>query len=118
MEAFDIGAIFSLVVAGFVVFQALAGEGGMAQRLTRGAGRLAMVAAFAGFIAAAAVSTLVGTQIKGVAGMGQDTASKARRWDEATQWSLPKREMLSLIVPGPVRLPDGYAHRIASGVAG
>ena len=100
MEAFDIGAIFSVVVAGFIVFQALAGEGTVPQRLTRGAGRLAVVVAFAGFIAASAVSSLVGTQIKGVANMGQDAASKAQRWDEATQWSLPKRETLSFLVPG------------------
>ena len=100
MEAFDIGAIFSMVVAGFVVFQALAGEGTAPQRLVRGAGRLAVVVAFAAFIAISAVSTLVGTQIKGVAGMGQDAASKAQRWDEATQWSMPKAETLGILVPG------------------
>jgi len=32
--------------------------------------------------------------------MGLDAASKAHHWDEATQWSLPKAEALSLIVPG------------------
>ena len=100
MEAFDIGAIFSLVVAGFVVFQALVEEGTTAQRLGRGIGRLALVAGFAGFIAFQAVTGLIGTQIQGVAGMGQDTASKAQRWDEATTWSLPKGEALSLFVPG------------------
>ncbi len=100
MESFDIGAIFSIVIAAFVVFQPLAGEGAAPQKLARGLGRLAVVGTFALFIAASAVTTLVGTQIKGVAGMGQDTGSKAQRWDEATQWSLPKREVLSLIVPG------------------
>ena len=100
MEAFDIGAVFSLVVAGFVAFQALAGEGTTPHRLARCATRLALVAACAAFIAASTLIGLVGTQIKGVAGMGQDAASKAQRWDEATQWSLPKREVLSLIVPG------------------
>jgi len=100
MEAFDIGAIFSIVVAGFVVCQALVGEGTPSKRLTRGAGRLAVVVAFAGFIAAATVTTLISTQIKGVAGMGQDAASKAQRWDEATIWSMPKAETLSMIVPG------------------
>ena len=100
MEAFDIGAIFSLVVATFVVFQALAGEGTTSKRLGWGMARLGVVVVCAGLIAASAVSTLVGTQIKGVAGMGQDAASKAQRWDEATQWSLPKAETLSLLVPG------------------
>jgi hypothetical protein len=100
MEAFDIGAIFSIVVAAFVVFQALVCEGTASQRLTRCAGRLALVVAFAAFIAVSSVVGLVGTQIKGVAGMGQDAASKAQRWDEATMWSMPKAEALSMIVPG------------------
>src|ERR1019366_194881 len=89
-----------LVVAAFVVFQALAGEGTMPRRLAAGVVRLAVVVVFAAFIAISAVSSLVSTQIKGVAGMGQDAASRAERWDEATQWSLPKAETLSLIVPG------------------
>jgi hypothetical protein len=100
MEAFDIGAIFSLVVAAFVVVQPLAGEGTMPKKLAAGALRLAVVVVFAAFIAISAVSTLVSTQIKGVAGMGQDAASKAQRWDEATMWSMPKAEALSMIVPG------------------
>jgi len=111
MEAFDIGAIFSLVVAAFVVYQALAGEGTMPGRLTAGVARLAVVAAFAAFIAISAVSSLVSTQIQGVAGMGQDAASKAQRWDEATMWSMPKAEALSMIVPGlygfRMDTPDG-----------
>ena len=112
MEAFDIGAIFSLVVAAFVVFQALAGEGTMQRRSWPAASaRLAVVVGFAAFIAISAVSTLVSTQIKGVAGMGQDAASKAQRWDEATQWSMPKAEALSMFVPGlfgfRMDTPDG-----------
>ncbi len=100
MEAFDIGAIFSIVVAAFVVFQAFAGEGTAPRRLGRGIARLTLVAGCAAFIAASAVSGLVSTQIKGVAGMGQDAASKAQRWDEATQWSMPKAETLSIFIPG------------------
>ena len=101
MEAFDIGAIFSVVVAAFVVFQSLAGGRDNAEEgWPRGVVRLAVVVVFAAFIAISAVSTLIGTQIKGVVGMGQDAASKAQRWDEATQWSLPKAEALSLFVPG------------------
>ena len=114
MEAFDIGAIFSMAIAAFVLFQALAGQGAPAQRLIGGAGRLAVVVVFACFIAASTVSGLVGTQIKGVANMGQDAESKARRWDEATQWSMPKAETLSILIPGiygfrmdtPMGLPE------------
>jgi hypothetical protein len=100
MEGFDIGAIFSVIVAAFVVFQALAGEGTAPRKLAVGVLRLTLIVAFAAFIAISAVSSLVGTQIKNVAGMGQDEASKAQRWDEATMWSLPKAETLSLFVPG------------------
>jgi hypothetical protein len=111
MEAFDIGAIFSLAVAAFAVFQALADEGTMAKTLGRGIGRLAVVVLFSGFIAASAVNTLVSTQIKGVAGMGQDVTTKAQRWDEATQWSMPKGETLGIVVPGlygfRMDTPDG-----------
>ena len=111
MEAFDIGAIFSVVVAAFVVFQALTGEGTVPRKLAAGVVRLAVVVVFSAFIAISAVSTLVSTQIKGVAGMGQDAASKAQHWDEATQWSLPKTETLGLIVPGlfgyRMDTPDG-----------
>ena len=100
MEAFDIGAIFSIMVAAFVIFQSLAGKGPAVKKLALGARRLGVVVVFAGFIAASAVSSLVSTQIKGVAGMGQDSESRAQRWDEATEWSLPKAEALSLVVPG------------------
>jgi len=99
-EAFDIGAIFSVVVAVFVLFQGLSGEGPVPKKLAAGMARLALVVLCAAFIAVSAVVGLVSTQIKGVAGMGQDAESKAQRWDEATMWSLPKVETLSLLVPG------------------
>ncbi|MEI2725311.1 MAG: hypothetical protein V9H26_17860 [Verrucomicrobiota bacterium] len=100
MEAYDIGALFSLFVAAFVVVQALVSDGPVAKRIVNGLGRLAVVAGCAGFIAAAALMTLVGTQVKGVAGMGQDAASKAARWSQATQFSIPKVELLGIAVPG------------------
>lgn len=98
-ESYDIGALFSLAVAALVVAQALVGEGKPARRMASGFGRLAVVAGCAGFIAAATLATLVGTQIKGVVGMGQDAEAKAARWQQATQWSLPKSEALGLFVP-------------------
>ncbi len=119
MEAFDIGALFSLFVAAFVVYQALAAEGPLPRRLVNGAGRLAGVALFAAFIAAAALATLIGTQIKGVAGMAQDAETKAHAWNEKTQWSLPKSEALGILVPGlfgfRMDTPDGGAYWGAGG---
>ncbi|HOX58932.1 MAG TPA: polysaccharide biosynthesis/export family protein [Candidatus Paceibacterota bacterium] len=100
MEAFDIGALFSLVVAVFVLFQAWAGAGVAAQRLVRGVVRVALVAGCAAFMAASVVTGLVSTQILGITGTQQDQRTKWERWDWATQWSLPKSETLSLIVPG------------------
>jgi hypothetical protein len=119
MEGFDIGALFSLCFAAFVFYSAWVSEGPLVQKLAKGIGALALVAVFAGFIAAQALSVLIGTGIKGVAGAGQDAESKAQRWDWATQWSLPKRETLSFIVPGlfgyRMDTPDGGNYWGASG---
>jgi len=110
-EAFDIGAIFSLLFAAHVFYSALAGEGALAQRIGRGVGRVALVAAFAAFIAAQGLNVLIATNIKGVAGAQQDAQTKAFQWNFATQWSLPKLETLSLFVPGlfgyRLDTPDG-----------
>jgi hypothetical protein len=101
MEASDIGAMFSLFVAAFVLFKALTDENGaLLIKLGRGVGRIAIIAVFAGFIATQTVVSLVGSQITGIAGTGQDTETKAQHWDWATQWSVPKIEALSLFIPG------------------
>jgi hypothetical protein len=99
-EAYDIGALFSMFVGVFVVAQALAGDGSIAKRVVEGIGRLAIVSICAGLIACAALMTLVGTQVKGIAGMGQDAESKAARWHQAVTYSIPKLETLGMIVPG------------------
>jgi hypothetical protein len=44
--------------------------------------------------------TLITTQIQGVSGTAQDNKTKEERWDWATQWSLPKAELLRVIIPG------------------
>lgn len=112
IEASDIGALFSLVIAAFVMYQSLVdGAAPFVSRVARGVGRTILVAAFAGFIAANAVLLLIGANITGVAGAKQDEQTKAAHWDFATQWSLPKDETLSLIVPGlfgfRMDTPDG-----------
>jgi hypothetical protein len=101
IEAADIGAILSVFVAIFVFYKAVADEGGsVAAKAGRGIGQVAMIAAFAGFIALHTVILLVGTQISGIAGTGQDAETKARNWNFATSWSEPKVETLGLFVPG------------------
>jgi hypothetical protein len=114
VEAYDIGALFSLVVAAFVVFQCLSGEGAWIKRAGSGFGRLIVVILGAVFIASATLLSLVGTQVKGVVGMSQDAETKAMRWDQATQWSIPKAEVLSLVIPNffgaRMDTPEGGAY--------
>jgi hypothetical protein len=98
-EAFDIGALFSLVVAAFVVMQAISSEGPVLKNVFLGGIRLVLVAGAAGFIAAGSVGSLVGTQIQGVSNMGQDAESRQRRWEEATMWSTYPGEMIGVLVP-------------------
>ena len=100
VEAADIGALLSLVVAAFAFFQALAEDNApLASRVARGFWRTAVVAIFAGFIAAYSVSVLITANIIGIAGTKQDEASKAANYDKATQWSVPKKETLALFIP-------------------
>ncbi len=101
MEGYDNGAIFSLYSAAFLVFVTAteaAPTGG--RKAVRGLIRLAVITAAAVFIAAQALTTLVGTQLQGnpdTAAAGQTAAEK---WDFTTQWSLPKMEALRVIIPG------------------
>ena len=101
IEAADIGAIFSVFIAAFVLFKALNEEGvPPVRKIFGGISRVAIVAVFAGFLALQTVLALVGSNITGIAGTGQDTETKLAHWDWATQWSLPKTETLGLVVPG------------------
>ncbi len=119
MEAADMGAIFSVYVAAFVVYQAWAAEGSKGKNLALGLTQTAVVAVFAAFLAAQALSVLVATQVQGVVGTQQDTRTKEERWDFATQWSLPKAEALGLVVPGlfgyRMDTPDGGNYWGAAG---
>lgn len=111
IEAADIGALFSLVVAAYVCFQAWIGPGSPGSRIARGGMRTALVAVCAVLIAAQTLLALVTVGIKGVAGTQQDAQTRAEKWDWATQWSLPKREALGIVVPGlfgyRMDTPDG-----------
>jgi hypothetical protein len=101
MQGADIGAIFSVFIAAFVLFKTLVDESGpVAARLGRAGVRVAVIAVFAGFMAVQTVVSLFGTSISGVAGTAQDAETKARQWNWATQWSFPKVESLGLFVPG------------------
>lgn len=103
MEGADNGAIFSLFVAAFVFFKSLVAEGApMAKRIGLGIGRVAVIACFAGLVAAQTISGLLGAYVVGSAGMGNDQNKETplEHWDWATQWSLPKTETIGVFVPG------------------
>lgn len=121
MEAFDIGAIFSLFTAAFIAFQSWNTCETLPKRLVAAGLRVAVVALLAAFVSAAALITLVGTQIRGVAGVDSAISEQNRqeRWDWATQWSLPKREVADILVPGiygfRMDTPEGGAYWGAGG---
>ncbi len=118
MQGADIGAIFSVFIAAFVLFKALVDESGsVAAKLGRSVGRVAVIAIFAGFIAIQTIVSLVGTSISGIAGTAQDAESKARQWGFCTQWSEPKTETLGHLCAWIVRLQNGHAeqHGLFSG---
>jgi hypothetical protein len=101
MQGADIGAIFSVFIAAFVLVKTLTEESGsVAARLGRAGVRVAVIAVFAGFMAVQTVVSLFGTSISGIAGTAQDAETKARQWNYCTQWSFPKSETLGLFVPG------------------
>ena len=100
-EGADLGALFSVYVAGFAMYRAFMAEGTVIRRLTQGIGQVVIMAAVASLVAAEGIHVLSATQLHGVPGTQVGTLSPQQaRWDWATQWSLPKREALNLIAPG------------------
>jgi hypothetical protein len=100
VEAADVGAIFSVLVAAYAVYQAFIAGGPRVKNMAMGFGKLALVVFCAFFLAVQTIQGLISTSISGVSGTQQDTQTKAQRWGWATQWSLPKIEALGLVEPG------------------
>ncbi len=100
MEGFDVGALYSLVVAAFVIFISLIEQGNFQKKILTGVVRVAVIAIFSAIVAAHVLLTLLTTQIINVSGADNDSRSKIERWYFATQWSLPKIETLRVIIPG------------------
>ena len=110
MEGYDIGALFSLYIAAFVLFgfviKRLESEKPVAlgQAAGRGFAGVAVVAVVAGLAASQTMSTLVDTQLQGTGSdpqtPAQRAAAKERQWTFLTQWSLPKMETLRIVIPG------------------
>lgn len=100
MEGFDTGAILSLYVGVFTVLYFLTAAPSPAKGIAKTIGMGALVVLFALLISCSTLYTLVGTQIKGTANLGQSAAEKKAHWDFTTQWSFPKLETLRLFTPG------------------
>ena len=112
LEGADNGAIFSLFVAAFVVVRAVLTRESAVAGALRGLGRVAVVTFFAGLMAAQAFAYLIPTQLVGATGGGAGSAQNdAEKWNFATQWSLPKIEIVRTFIPGifgyRVDAPDG-----------
>jgi len=103
MEAGDNGVIYSFYLAAFVLFQAWNEAGAASRRLVKGVARVVIVAVFALFIATQGILALYTVAIKNAAGATEGSEivrDPNAQWDWATQWSLPKAELLRVIIPG------------------
>ena len=100
MEGFDVGAILCLYIGSFIVWHVFSSEAPAARKVLTAFCTEVLVVLFSALIAAHAIFSLVGTQVVGVSGIGQDEESKEKRWDPATKWSLPKIETLGIVAPG------------------
>ncbi|MGZ4971291.1 MAG: hypothetical protein ACXWDN_00910, partial [Limisphaerales bacterium] len=113
MEGFDSGAILSMYVGVFILIAGWMSDEPTNRKVIKTAGTAVLVVGFSAFLAFDTIYGLVGTQIKGVAGVEQSASKtqtpediekakqeKDRRWSFCTQWSLPKLETLRLFIPG------------------
>jgi len=101
IEAADVGALCSILVAIIIFYRSLIQEtNNVIVRAGQGIAQVAVVAMLAGFIAIQTIIGLITVSVTGIAGTGQDEASKQAHWDFATQWSLPKKETLGFFIPG------------------
>jgi hypothetical protein len=113
MEGFDSGAILSMYVGVFILFVGWLRDEPVAKKVVKTGVTALLVVGFSAFVAYYTIHTLVGTQIKGVAGVEKALSkgntpeeiekakqAKEERWSFCTQWSLPKLETLRLFIPG------------------
>lgn len=99
MEGFDVGAIFSIYFAIFMLFYFLATESDLPRAVVKAVGTGVLVVVFAVVISASTLYTLVGTQLGGSVSAGSERDKEAR-WDFTVQWSIPKLESLRVFIPG------------------
>ncbi len=120
IEGMDNGAIFSLFIAAYVLFQSFVEETALPRRLVSCV-RLGVVGICAAFLAVQVLNTLFSSILSGPPAKAASAAApltaeekKAedeKKWVFASMWSLPQTEMLRLIIPGifgyRMDTPDG-----------
>ena len=108
MEGYDIGALFSLYIAVFILFGFVikplenGKQTNLGQTACRGIAGITVVAIAAALASSQTISTLVETQLQGSSKdqFENRQAAKEQQWNFLTQWSLPKMEALRIVVPG------------------
>ncbi|MBI1839842.1 MAG: hypothetical protein HYR88_03195 [Verrucomicrobia bacterium] len=100
-EGADVGIIFSVFVGCFgLMFFSFQGRPSAAN-VGRAVARVAVVAAFAGFMAFHIIDALVfRAKVMDAVTSQKQNMSPEQQWGWATQWSLPKAETFRLIIPG------------------
>lgn len=111
IEGADGGAIQSMYFSAYLLFHAWVSSENKGPAMVQSLGKLAIVVVCSGWVAALSLSSLVGTQIQGVAGTAQDAQTKEKRWEFATGWSYPPAEVTRFAIPGiqgyRMDTPDG-----------
>ena len=99
-ESADVGVIFSLFVAAYILMDAWNQSANLPMALARGSWRVTIVAVFAGFMAFHLLSALWGAGINPFKTAGTSFPDVEAHWNWATQWSLPKLESLRVMIAG------------------
>jgi serine/threonine protein kinase len=98
LESSDTGIICGLIVLAYTVWNTLIQGESLSVRLGKGLRRVGLVALFAALMAPQPLINFFKPAADSQAKL--NTLTKLDRWNFATQWSLPKSESASLIMPG------------------
>ena len=100
MEGGDVGAILSLYVGLFAIWQAFESKADFGRSVITRGSQILLLVVCAGWIAIHTVYSLVSTSIIGVSGMEQQQEAAEKRWDFATSMSFPISETVRIAIPG------------------
>lgn len=100
MEAYDVGAIFSIYFGIFMVFYFLMESKDPVKAAPKTVVTGSVVVLFALLIASSSIYTLIGSTFTENAKTGKTAADKRQQWIFLTTYSFPKMESLRLMIPG------------------